>query len=443
MARSSNLLGTYPSTRLEHPNSSSQRLQQQQQQQPESDVTAGQTTSILNNNDNSSKQHISVSTKSFDTSTEISETSIQAKISELVATSTRCKVTNTKDDDFNALLGEVMEAIGAGIHPQLIAEGSSGSYFVYNKHGKTIGIFKPKDEEPFADLNPKWPKYFQKILCFCCFGRSCLIPNVGYLSETAASLVDERLNLFVVPKTRVVKLASPSFNYGRHWLHETPKIKGKEGSLQTFVHGYQSADVVLAEWASLGTENTLTPENEERFTLLFQKMCVLDYAIRNTDRHLDNWLVRHVPDEPIQVAVIDNGLAFPVKHPECASRFRTFPFAWGELSWAQKPLNPNLRQQLLNLLTPVFVHKIGEELKKFFRHDREHNRYLTYSQIRVFRGQLWNLKEGLEANESPSEWVKREPIIATRRFRHSPPVTGTFEDCFRRLPADYSHRGCC
>jgi phosphatidylinositol 4-kinase type 2 len=385
----------------------------------------------------------SIPFKSFDTTTEISENAIQSKISELVATSTRCKVTNTKDEDFNALLGQVLEAIGAGIQPQLCREGSSGSYFVYNKFGDPIGIFKPKDEEPFASLNPKWPKYFQRVLCFCCFGRSCLIPNVGYLSETAASLVDERLNLFVVPKTRVVKLASPSFNYGRSWFHETLKIKGKEGSLQTFVIGYQSAEVVLNEWANMGTEHTMSPENEERFTLLFQKMCVLDYVIRNTDRHMDNWLIRHVPDEPIQVAVIDNGLAFPVKHPECASRFRTFPFHWGELSWAHRPLNQKLRQELLTLLTPAFVHELCEELKKFFRHDRQHNRYLTYSQIRVLRGQLWNLKEALEADEPPAEWVKREPILASRRFRHAPPANGTFDDCFRRLPADYSHRVCC
>uniref|UniRef100_A0AC34GZD2 Phosphatidylinositol 4-kinase type 2 n=1 Tax=Panagrolaimus sp. ES5 TaxID=591445 RepID=A0AC34GZD2_9BILA len=441
------LLGTYPSTRLEHPNSSSQCLQQQKQQL-ESDgaaAAAGQTIILNTNNnvnENSSKHLNSLSSKSFDTSTEISEGSIQAKISELVATSTRCKVTNEKDDDFNALLGEVMEAIGAGIYPQLCAEGSSGSYFVYNKHGKTIGIFKPKDEEPFADLNPKWPKYFQKMLCFCCFGRSCLIPNVGYLSETAASLVDERLRLFIVPKTRIVKLASPTFNYGRSWLHENPKIKGKEGSLQTFVEGYQSAEAFLNEWTNLGTEMNISAETEERFILLFQKLCVLDYVIRNTDRHNDNWLVRYAQDEPIQIAAIDNGLAFPVKHPEAASRFRTFPFAWASLSLAHKPLNQNLRQQLLTLLTPIFVHELCEELKKFFRYDREHNRYLTYSQIRVLRGQLWNLRDALEADEPPSEWVKREPIVVTRKY-HKNPSSNDFEQWFRKMPCNYNHRGCC
>lgn len=85
-------------------------------------------------------------------------------------------------------------------------------------------------------------------------------------------------------------------------------------------------------------------------------MVVLDYIIRNTDRNNDNWLVRHIkkPSEDqsssnadekeqdkdqekeemrsdvdevltwndkeienlIKIAAIDNGLAFPFKHPD-------------------------------------------------------------------------------------------------------------------------------
>ncbi|XP_033241613.1 uncharacterized protein [Drosophila pseudoobscura] len=36
-----------------------------------------------------------------------------------------------------------------------------------------------------------------------------------YLSEAGASLVDQKLNLNVVPKTRVVRLVAESFNYAR------------------------------------------------------------------------------------------------------------------------------------------------------------------------------------------------------------------------------------
>ena len=45
--------------------------------------------------------------------------------------------------------------------------------------------------------------------------RSCLIPNHGHMSEAGASLVDQKLGLSVVPKTKVVNLASGTFNYLR------------------------------------------------------------------------------------------------------------------------------------------------------------------------------------------------------------------------------------
>ena len=68
---------------------------------------------------------------------------------------------------------------------------------------ENIAVFKPKDEEPYGALNPKWTKWMHKICCPCCFGRSCLVPNQGYLSEAGASIVDEKLGLDIVPKTKV------------------------------------------------------------------------------------------------------------------------------------------------------------------------------------------------------------------------------------------------
>lgn len=68
---------------------------------------------------------------------------------------------------------------------------------------KNIAVFKPKNEEPYGQLNPKWTKWMHKTCCPCCFGRDCLIPNQGYLSEAGASLIDRALQLNVVPKTHV------------------------------------------------------------------------------------------------------------------------------------------------------------------------------------------------------------------------------------------------
>ena len=132
-------------------------------------------------------------------------------------------------------------------------------------------------------------KLFQRVLCFCCFGRACLIPNSGYLSETGASIVDAALSLNIVPKTRVVKLASPAFFYTR-CCGMKEEIRPKEGSFQLFVSGYESAYAVFARWEY--DTKLLSKEEDKKFTVQFQMMCVLDYVIRNTDRHLDNVLIR-------------------------------------------------------------------------------------------------------------------------------------------------------
>jgi hypothetical protein len=154
-------------------------------------------------------------------------------------------VTPISSKEFAAIIQEVEEAIEAGIYPVLVSKGSSGAYFCKNSSGKVVGIFKPKDEEPYGRLNPKWTKWLHRNFFPCCFGRSCIIPNSGYLSETAASYFDRRLGLGVVPRTEIVKLASPSFNYNisQKWsnrLFGTPFPK-KIGSFQLFLDGFEDS----------------------------------------------------------------------------------------------------------------------------------------------------------------------------------------------------------
>lgn len=138
-----------------------------------------------------------------------------------------------------------------------------------------------------------------KLCCPCCFGRSCLIPNQGYLSEAGASLVDRKLNLGVVPNTRVVKLVSKTFNYPRFdrqkvrmkkaIMDQFPAVGShfnriglppKVGSFQLFVDGYKDADYWLRRWEN----EPLPPHLARKFQLQFERLVILDYIIRNTDR---------------------------------------------------------------------------------------------------------------------------------------------------------------
>uniref|UniRef100_A0A1I8EM39 Phosphatidylinositol 4-kinase type 2 n=1 Tax=Wuchereria bancrofti TaxID=6293 RepID=A0A1I8EM39_WUCBA len=79
--------------------------------------------------------------------------------------------------EFANIISDAIHAIREGVYPERIRQGSSGSYFVKNCNGETIGVFKPKNEEPYGQLNPRWMKWIHRIFFPCCFGRSCLLPN--------------------------------------------------------------------------------------------------------------------------------------------------------------------------------------------------------------------------------------------------------------------------
>lgn len=159
-------------------------------------------------------------------------------------------------------------AISDGVHPKIISKGSSGSYFARAKVSggriQTIALVclwfglpiftslrakpqgvqaqrrgalwtaQPQGEYSIIVLGHwrviipvlqtmKWiHRQFRWIIPF---GRACLIPNLrfgfippfqtillnfySYISEAAASLLDRRLELYIVPPTYLVSLSSP------------------------------------------------------------------------------------------------------------------------------------------------------------------------------------------------------------------------------------------
>ncbi|XP_074613409.1 phosphatidylinositol 4-kinase type 2-alpha-like [Acropora palmata] len=352
------------------------------------------------------------------------------------------------DAEFSSVVHAAEQAIDAGILPERIYQGSSGSYFVKDKEGRKIGVFKPKDEEPYGHLNPKWTKWCHKICCPCCFGRNCLIPNQGYMSEAGASLVDQKLALNVVPKTKVVRLASDTFNYtafdrakarskkfaterfpdtlGKHVKAGLPP---KVGSFQLFVDGYKDAEFHLRKFEM---ESLPTATNKD-FTFQFQKLVCLDYIIRNTDRGNDNWLIKYEKtpevDKQVQaeqggdwdyvnapkifVAAIDNGLAFPFKHPDS---WRAYPFHWAWLPQAKEPFIEEICDLVLPQLADMnFVQDLTEDLYLLFREDKGFDKSLFERQMSVLRGQILNLTQALREKKSPLQLVQMPVVIVERR----------------------------
>uniref|UniRef100_A0A2P2HXF0 Phosphatidylinositol 4-kinase type 2 n=2 Tax=Hirondellea gigas TaxID=1518452 RepID=A0A2P2HXF0_9CRUS len=285
-----------------------------------------------------------------------------------------------------------------------------------------------------------------KICCPCCFGRSCLVPNQGYLSEAGASLVDTKLHLSVVPKTKVVKLASETFNYTRFDREKTRAKKivserfpnvgrhfhriglpRKVGSFQTFVESYKDADFYLRRFES----EPLPADLAGNFQRRFERLVLLDYIIRNTDRGNDNWLIKYQKPDlvdsqdtnditdwglvnrgSIDVAAIDNGLAFPFKHPDS---WRAYPYHWAWLPWAKQPFSNETKELVLPLLSDMnFVQELCDDLYNLFKTDKGFDRHVCERQMSVMRGQILNLTQALRDNKSPVQLVQMPAVIVER-----------------------------
>ncbi|GAA5925749.1 1-phosphatidylinositol 4-kinase LSB6 [Sporobolomyces koalae] len=390
-------------------------------------------------------------------------------------------------EQFLALVTEAHLAISHGVHPRLNAKGSSGSYFVRNPgNTATLAIFKPSDEDPYGAMNPKLVKYLHRTLHHLLprvipFGRSCLIPGQSYASESAASVLDRHLGSHIVPRTEVVALGSRAFYYDWIERERAEKYGGdykeKEGSFQVFLEGFTDASDFLTKhpyppttrskqqrtrdrscWSSCFStcaSNSASPDEQERdptpdsafewtsdmvesFQLELEKLVILDYLIRNTDRGLDNFMIKACHPTPslgsnpsgrphVHLAAIDNSLAFPHTHPQ---GWRQFPYGWLylPLPLLDHPWSDPTRLQYLDKLEdPEWWSRLHLDLRSEFLRDRgrkdhaqgkeadeEEDEMLWRKQWSLIKGQGWNLVQSLrEAREGPLELCRRRKVLVS------------------------------
>lgn len=265
--------------------------------------------------------------------------------------------------------------------------------------------------------------------------------------------MDQKLQLNIVPKTKVVSLVSETFNYsaidraksnikkdvtnrlpnvGRHFnrIGLPPKV----GSFQLFVEHYEDASIVLQRLEY----DPLPEEYQREFQSQFERLVILDYIIRNTDRNNDNWLVKinkivdgdnsghGVTDidagviqawtpkrQPlVKIAAIDNGLAFPFKHPD---EWRAYPFYWAWLPFAKVPFSKEIKELILPQLSDMnFVQELCDELYDLFKNDRGFDRHIYEKQMSVVRGQILNVTQALKEEKSPVQLIQMPAVIVER-----------------------------
>lgn len=208
---------------------------------------------------------------------------------------------------------EILE--GLELHqPEPCDEGVNGSYFVKNKEGKKIAIFKPQDEEVETQENPKdsgatLPEGLKA-------GESCF-------REVAAQIIDSE-GFSQVPPTSLINLC----------------INGskKMGSLQKFVD---------SEGSSEDMGSSAFPVKE------VHKIGVLDLQILNVDRHAGNILVTREEDGTFGLVPIDNGFSLP------DTVNNTLWFEWMNWKQAKEPFDA----ETLHYIEQIDIEKNVQKLQ--------------------------------------------------------------------------------
>ncbi|XP_030047108.1 phosphatidylinositol 4-kinase type 2-beta isoform X2 [Microcaecilia unicolor] len=282
------------------------------------------------------------------------------------------------DPEFAEIIQRAEQALECGVFPERISQGSSGSYFVKD----TKGV-------------------------------------VWLVSETFNYSAIDRA------KSRGKKYALekvPTFGRKFHRIGLPPKV----GSFQLFVEGYKEADYWLRKF-----ETDPLPENtRKQLQSQFERLVILDYVIRNTDRGNDNWLIRYENQdddtedsdkgtdwtgskEPIiKIAAIDNGLAFPFKHPD---EWRAYPFHWAWLPQAKVPFTQETRDLILPRISDMnFVQDLCEDLYELFKTDKGFDKATFENQMSVMRGQMLNLTQALKDEKSPIQLAQMPRVVVER-----------------------------
>ncbi|OAY84797.1 phosphatidylinositol 4-kinase gamma 4-like [Ananas comosus] len=294
------------------------------------------------------------------------------------------------------LITATLAGLENGNPPILSSEGTGGAYFMQDVLGhKYIAVFKPIDEEPMAENNPRG-------LPLSANGEGLkrgTQVGEGAIREVAAYVLDHPIGgkkslsgldfgFSGVPPTAMVKCLHRAFNHPPGFDANEAKKDFKIGSLQMFVKNNGSCE-------DMGPRAFPVQE--------VHKICVLDIRLANTDRHAGNILFCSEGGEegrPVLIP-IDHGYCLPENFEDCT-------FEW--LYWPQsrQPFNSETIDYIKSLNAEEDI-----ELLRFYGWDLSHNC------ARTLRITTMLLKKGVERGLTPydigsilcRETIKKESKI--------------------------------
>lgn len=189
----------------------------------------------------------------------------------------------SSSDLLKNLVAKSWQGMRQGFSPTLCKEGVGGTYFMRDAYNRTIGVFKPQDEEMGCMNNPKG--FTPGSLNYNQTKRGVLEGEAAY-RECAAYVLDHE-HFAGVPATDLVVCNHPSFNnspIGTPTNEDNVKI----GSFQEFkAHDFDAEDI--------------SPSKASRFPVNeVHKIAILDIRLFNTDRHGGNILIRKLSKSPLR-----------------------------------------------------------------------------------------------------------------------------------------------
>jgi phosphatidylinositol 4-kinase type 2 len=308
------------------------------------------------------------------------------------------------------LVQQARRGLALGFKPYLAPDGSGGSYFLSDARKKRVGVFKPADEEPFAENNPRGyvPHHHGASSSSSSDplggdgGGECLRqgirPGELCLREVAAFLLDHD-GFSGVPMTTLAEARHPALHVaGTRW---TLSEGGAGVGVHSLTHSLRSASMT----GTLTSIPTSSPQELAKKVGSFQeyvhaectmddispskvsvdevhKIAILDIRIMNADRNVANILCQRIPEDPDRFRLI------PIDHGySLRSKCDVAWFDWCWLDWPQmkQPLSKASRDYVLGLDIEADVRMLNERLNM-------QNDVLDY-----FRSSCLILKAGVRA----------------------------------------------